>query len=110
NVVYTVVPVSAAGCEGNPADITIIVKPEPVITPDQTTGACSGNALDYEIQLDNFTNPGAGVTFTWDAPVLNPVNAAFTGGSARSSASSLNITDTFINTLGVVGTATYTVT
>ena len=110
NVVYTVVPVSAAGCEGNPADITVIVKPEPVITPDQTTGACSGNPLDWPIGLVNFTNPGAGVTFTWDAPVLFPSDPAFTGGLARSSASSANITDTFINTLGVVGTATYTVT
>ncbi len=110
NVVYTVVPVSAAGCEGNPADITIVVKPEPVITPGQTENACSGNALDFEIQLDNFTNPAAGVTFRWDAPVLNPVNPAFTGGTARNSASSANITDTFINTLGLVGTATYTVT
>ena len=48
NVVYTVVPVSAEDCEGNPADITIVVKPEPVITPGQTTNACSGNALDSE--------------------------------------------------------------
>ncbi|MFZ2339142.1 MAG: PKD-like domain-containing protein [Bacteroidales bacterium] len=110
NVVYTVVPVSADGCEGNPVDITIIVKPEPVITPDQTAGACSGNALDFEIQLDNFTNPAAGVTFRWDAPVLNPVDPAFTGGTARNSASPANITDTFINTLGLVGTATYTIT
>jgi PKD repeat protein len=110
NVVYTVVPVSAEDCEGNPADITIVVKPEPVITPGQTTSACSGNALDFGIGLDNFTNPAAGVTFTWSAPVLNPSDPAFTGGTARGVASSANITDTFINTLGQVGTATYTIT
>ena len=50
------------------------------------------------------------MTFTWPAPVLNPVNAGFTGGTARGSASAANITDTFTNTLGVIGTATYTVT
>jgi len=110
NVVYTVIPVSAGGCEGNPADITIVVKPEPVISPDQVTSACSGNALDFEIGLDNFTNPAAGVTFTWSAPTLNPSDPAFTGGTARGVASSANITDTFVNTLGQVGTATYTIT
>ncbi|MBK7478801.1 MAG: hypothetical protein IPI69_03090 [Bacteroidales bacterium] len=109
-MVYTVIPVSAGGCEGNPADITIVVKPEPVITPGQTTSACSGNALDFEIGLDNFTNPAAGVTFTWSAPTLNPSDPAFTGGTARGVASSANITDTFVNTLGQVGTATYTIT
>ncbi len=110
NVVYTVVPVSAAGCQGNPATITIVIKPEPVITAGQSTSACSGNALNYAIGLDNFTNPVAGVTFTWDAPDLDPVSPSFTGGSARITASSANITDTFINTLGLIGKATYTVT
>jgi|GEM_PF-675330 len=110
NVVYTVVPVSAAGCQGNPATITIAVKPEPVITAGQSVTSCSGNPLNYAVAVDNFINPAGGVTFTWPAPVLNPSSPSFTGGSARSVASPANITDTFINTLGVVGTATYTIT
>jgi len=110
NVVYRVAPLSADNCEGNPVDITFAVKPEPVISPNQTVNVCSGNPLDYSITLDNFTNPGAGVTFTWGAPVLNPADPAFTGGNPRNTASSANITDTFVNTLGIIGTATYTVT
>jgi len=110
NVIYTVVPVSTAGCQGNPATITITVKPEPVITAGQSVTSCSGNALNFAVAMDNFTNPAGGVTFTWPAPVLNPSSPSFTGGSARSVASPANITDTFINTLGVVGTATYTIT
>jgi len=110
NVVYRVAPLSADNCEGNPVDITFAVKPEPVISPNQTVNVCSGNPLDYPIALDNFTNPGAGVTFTWNTPVLNPADPAFTGGNPRNTASSANITDTFVNTLGIIGTATYTVT
>jgi len=110
DVIYTVVPVSAAGCQGNPATITVTVKPEPVITAGQSVASCSGNALNYAIGMDNYTNPAGGVTFTWPAPVLSPSSPSFTGGSARSVASPANITDTYINTLGVVGTATYTIT
>ena len=50
------------------------------------------------------------MTFTWPAPVLNPVNPAFSGGSARTSASVSKYCDIFTNTTGVTGTATYTVT
>ena len=57
--------------------------------------------------MDNFTNPGDGVTFTWPAPVLS---AGITGGTARSNASSANISDTFVNLTGSAGIATYTVT
>ena len=60
--------------------------------------------------MDNFTNPAGNVTFTWPAPVRNPIDPAFTGGSARAVASAANITDTYTNTMGVLGTATYTVT
>ena len=48
--------------------------------------------------------------FTWGPPVLNPVNPGFSGGSGRAVASAANITDTFTNTMGAIGTATYTVT
>ena len=67
--------------------------------------------MNYEILLDNFTDPTAdGVTFTWGPPVRNPINPLFTGGTARGVPSSANITDTFTNTMGVLGTATYTIT
>ena len=92
------------------ASILISIKQLPDITAGQNTTLCSGNAISYQILLNNFANPADNVTFTWPAPVLNPVNPAFTGGTARAVPSAANITDIFTNTLGVIGTATYTVT
>ncbi len=44
NVVYTVVPISANDCEGDPFTITVPVNPEPVITPVPQS-SCSGEAI-----------------------------------------------------------------
>ena len=100
---------SANGCN-NIQNVIVNVKPEPVILPGQTTQTCSGNSLNYQVILVNFSNPIDNVTFTWPAPVLSPVSTAFTGGSARSSASSFNIADLFSNTTGAPGTARYIIT
>ena len=100
---------TANGCP-NIQNVIVNVKPEPVIEPGQTADICSDNALNHHINLVNFTNPSDNVTFTWPAPVLNPVDPAFTGGTARVSASIQNISDTFVNRTGSFGTATYTVT
>jgi PKD repeat protein len=109
-VIYTVTPTGTNLCAGNSFTVTVIVKPEPVITVGQNQAACSGNALNYKILMDNFNNPADNVTFTWPTPVLFPFDPGFTGGSARLSSSAANIIDTFTNTTGLIGTATYTVT
>ncbi|MBK8699749.1 MAG: hypothetical protein IPN29_09430 [Saprospiraceae bacterium] len=44
DVVYTVVPVSALGCEGDPFTVTVTVNPEPVVL-DQTATICSDVAI-----------------------------------------------------------------
>jgi hypothetical protein len=95
----------ANGCS-NTQNVVVSIKPEPVVST-QSLSVCSGIALNYQILLDNFTNPADGVTFTWPAPTLS---AGISGGSARGSASSSNITDTFTNTSGGIGTATYHIT
>ena len=100
---------AANGCS-NVQNVVVNINPEPVITAGQVVTSCSGNPLNYQILLNNFVNPGGNVTFTWPVPVLNPVDVNFTGGTARGSATSDNITDTFTNTMGGFGTATYTVT
>ena len=100
---------SAGGCSIT-QDVVVEINPEPVIEAGQTLDLCSGYTTNHYIRLVNYTNPGDGVTFTWDAPVLDPVDARFTGGAARNSASSVNIQDAFLNTTGADGTATYTVT
>ncbi|HQK67015.1 MAG TPA: hypothetical protein PLL94_02610, partial [Bacteroidales bacterium] len=110
-VTYAVTPTGTNGCAGNTFTVSVTVKPEPVITAGQNVPVCSSNPMNYEILLDNFTDPTAdGVTFTWGPPVRNPINPLFTGGTARGVPSSANITDTFTNTMGVLGTATYTIT
>jgi len=73
----------------------------------QSASVCSGETLDHFIILDNYTNPGDGVTFTWPAPTLD---GGLTGGTARTIPSSANLTDVFINVSGLPGTATYYVT
>lgn len=41
NVVYTIVPVAAGGCLGDPFDITVTVNPEPVISNALSNTVCS---------------------------------------------------------------------
>ncbi len=99
----------ANGCS-NIQNVNVNVKPEPVITAGQTATVCSRNTVSHHINLNNFSNPADNVLFTWSQPVLNPSNPAFSGGTARTSASSDDLADSFINRTGSVGTATYTVT
>ncbi len=94
---------TANGCV-NTQVVTATVKPEPVIS-DQAPVVCSGQNLIWRILMENFAYPD--VTFTWGAPVTT---AGVTGGTARGSASSADINDSFINTTGSDGFATYTVT
>ena len=96
----------------NIQNVIVNIKPEPVITSAQNVPVCSGNAVNYQVLMNNFTDPVAdGVTFVWAAPILDPVDPGFTGGSARAfPGSSDDIGDTFTNTLSGTGTATYTIT
>ena len=48
---YTVVPSTSAGCEGDPFTVTVTVNPEPVVV-DQTLKVCSDEALGYTIVGD----------------------------------------------------------
>lgn len=61
-VVYTVTPFGAEGCQGNDFTLTVTVKPEPVITAGQEITVCSGDATGWNILLDN--NPAGSETFT----------------------------------------------
>ena len=79
----------------------------PAITAGQNPSTCSGIPLNYQILLNNFTNPGDNVTFTWPAPVHS---AGVAGGTARAVGTSANLTDTYTNTSGGIGTVTYAVT
>jgi gliding motility-associated-like protein len=45
NVVYTVVPVSAGGCLGDPKNITIVINPEPVVATTLDKTVCSSSTI-----------------------------------------------------------------
>ena len=53
-VVYTVVPVSGAGCEGDAFTVTVTVNPEPVVA-DQTLVVCSDELFNYTLENDSDT-------------------------------------------------------
>ncbi|TXF88738.1 hypothetical protein FUA23_13825 [Neolewinella aurantiaca] len=76
-LIYTVTPYGTDGdedCQGNDFELVVIVKPEPVITAEQTTMACSGDETDCIIRTDNFDHgditlgdPLSTVVFTLDS-------------------------------------------
>ena len=106
NVVYTIVPVTQAGCLGNPYTITVTVNPEPIVM-NQTTNVCSGDATNITLGNDIDTptvtsyniiaitsngliatagNPIIGTGFlaneiiddVWENPTLLPLNVIYT--------------------------------
>ena len=93
----------------NYQNVTVRIKPEPIITSGQTINISSDFPLNYHVNLANFINPADNVTFTWPVPFLNPISPDFTGGTARSAPSANNISDIFVNKTGLPGTAFYTV-
>ena len=69
NVIYTIVPVSATGCQGNPFTVTVTVNPEPVVL-NQTSTICSDVALGVTLGND---------TDTPQATTYNITNINFNG-------------------------------
>ena len=51
DVIYTIVPISAIGCEGTPFTVTITVNPEPIML-DQVTTVCSDVACGLSLAND----------------------------------------------------------
>ena len=52
NVIYTIIPVSSAGCEGNPFTVTIIINPEPIVL-DQFDEVCSEELIGITLGNDS---------------------------------------------------------
>ncbi|MFN8318494.1 MAG: PKD-like domain-containing protein [Saprospiraceae bacterium] len=109
NVIYTVVPVSGAGCLGNPFTVTITVNPEPVVA-NQTVGPiCSDVAFGVNYNGD----PGLGVLTYNLISIANPgsltpratVETAGTMGMAANALAN----DVWENKTNATQTVTYTV-
>lgn len=101
---YTVVPKSAANCEGDPYVISVPINPEPVASNSTEANQCSGVAFSFNAQ-NNITN-GITSTFTWMA-VYDGSSGFLTGGAGSGSGS---IAETLVNLTGIVRNAVYTVT
>ncbi|WP_281987005.1 PKD-like domain-containing protein [Aquimarina aggregata] len=89
-------------CINNNFIITVTVNPEPFVATLPTDTTCSNVSLNHDLNTDvNLV----GSTFSW----LAADNANVTGETLTAS-SATSITDTLINTSGVVQTVTYTIT
>lgn len=97
---YMVTP-QADGCAGTPFEIKVTVNPQPGITNQQAT-ICSGTPF-----LVTPTGVPVGTTYTWGAPISNPIGA-ITGGTAAA-APQPSISQTLQNITNSPATITYTV-
>jgi hypothetical protein len=106
---YSVTPTSsgAGSCSGTPFQVIVTVNPKPVVT-NQSTSVCSGNSFLVSPVNGGGNIVPAGTTYTWTAPVSNPVGA-ITGGSAQN-VGLTSISETLINNTSNPATLTYTVT
>jgi len=109
-VVYTVVPTSTDGCEGNPFTVSVTVRPQPIGAAD-TDAVCSDEAISYNIQTRNINLLGNSVNsqFTYTVVSSDPGNVS-AAGKDRTVASAASITDTYTNTTSADVLITYTIT
>ncbi len=100
---YTVTPLSANGCAGNPFNVDVTVNPKPVGSASPET-ICSGATTSVAL-----SSTAAGTTFTWIAAQQS--GAAITGFSNCASACGTTIAQTLTNTTNNnAGVVRYTVT
>jgi len=123
-VVYTVTPVSALGCVGNPFDITVQVNPEPVLSNPGFPAVCSTNtslASIINIVLGtNGTSIAAAsyeltqIQYSTGGPFGMAIPAGLTpaaGNTAVSSTGDINLikNDKYTNTTNAPITVRYTI-
>ena len=87
------------------AIVTVNIKPS---VTNQTATICSGTSFTVAPTDGGGNVVPSGTTYTWTAPVSNPVGA-ITGGSAQSTGQT-SISQTLTNTTNSPATLTYTVT
>jgi gliding motility-associated-like protein len=107
NVVYTVVPVSAAGCQGNSFTVTVTVNPKPVGIPS-TLSVCSDQAFSFDPQTNITTTGGNSVTSTF-AWVISSVQGTVTGVTSGQTGTG-NVAGNINNVSNTTATIIYTVT
>ena len=64
DVVYTVVPVTSDGCEGDAFTVTVTVNPEPVVLSISDIEVCTGEIVDTIVF--STTNTGGVISYNWE--------------------------------------------
>lgn len=100
NVVYTIIPRSAANCDGNPFTITVPIDTEPVGADVTKAARCSNVPFSFNPQ-DDIIN-GVNSTFTWTASY----GAGLSGGAGNGNGL---IAETLVNLTSAPINAVYTV-
>ena len=108
-VTYLVTPISDLGCEGSTFEVKLTVRPEPVGI-NITDSDCITN-LNHNIQTNHINVIGGNSlpsVFTYTVGSSDALAVA--PGPGRAAKSSINITDSYVNTSGSDVTITYTIT
>ena len=105
DLVYTITPI-ADGCAGTPFEYTLTIQTKPLIA-DKDETICDGETFNIQ-PTDNSPTEivPVGTTYSWSAPVSNPVGAISGGSEAASQAS---ISQTLTNSTDNPATLTYNV-
>ncbi len=106
-VTYDVVPVSASGCEGDMVQITLIVNPEPILSPALDATVCSG--LPSGIVLDVAAGSVGALTYNLVNITVSPGLVSQVGNATVGTAKPATVitNDVFTNTTANPLTVTY---
>ncbi len=107
NVVYTVVPVSGANCQGNPLTVTLTVQPEPVLAALSTT-KCSDEVLGFNLSVA----AGSSAAASYNITAINPNGlTASAGAPATGNGLAANVIadDAWTNTTAAAVNVVYTI-
>jgi gliding motility-associated-like protein len=107
NVVYTVVPVSADGCQGNPFTLTVTVNPEPIVADQTVSTVCSDVPLGVNF---NSSTSVAATTYNVTALNLNGLTVSAGGAAVANGLTAAALADdAFTNTTNAAKNVVYTV-
>ena len=107
---YTVVPISADGCVGDPRIITVTINPEPVVSTSLNATVCSDQVTGLVLNTNGLSVAAASYNIT--ASAVSPGLIAAGGNAvvpATGVAANFVANDRFNNVGGVPLTVTYTV-
>ncbi len=108
DVIYTVVPVSANGCEGEPFDVTITINPEPILATNLDVTVCSNDQSGIVLDVE----PGSIAATTYNITAINNNGLTASAGNpviGNGFTANEIEDDAYTNTTGAPVVVTYTI-